>query len=102
MRDGVHRALLVRQLAAVPERELERQDADDPVDQPARDEARAREVLEGGGLDEAAVRPTVPRRSAGVELGLMRHLAGTQTVIAPASTLTLNSLTFMRSPPSSS
>ena len=39
MRNGAERAALVRQLAAVPERELERQDADDPVDQAARDEA---------------------------------------------------------------
>ena len=43
MRNRVQGALLVRQLAAVPERELEREDPDDPVDQSPRHEAGARE-----------------------------------------------------------
>ena len=73
MRDGVHRALLVRQLAAVTERELERQDPDDPVDQAPRHEPRAREVLEGAGMDESRVRPPVASATAAVELGLMRR-----------------------------
>ena len=41
--DRAQRALLVRDLAAVPDREVEREQADDPVDERARDEARARE-----------------------------------------------------------
>src|SRR5581483_5915166 len=44
--DLLERALLVRRLSARVERELDRQDADDPVDQPSRDEAGAGEPLE--------------------------------------------------------
>ena len=42
--DGAERSLLVRDLAAAPEGQVERQDADDPVDEAARNEPRAREV----------------------------------------------------------
>jgi hypothetical protein len=46
MRNRVQGALLIRQLAAVAESELEREDPDDPVDQSTRDESRAREPFE--------------------------------------------------------
>ena len=48
MRDRMEGALLVRQLAAVAERQLEREHADDPVDQTPGHEAGTREVLERG------------------------------------------------------
>jgi hypothetical protein len=50
--DGVESALLVRELAAVPDRELERQDSDDGVDQSTRDESRTREPFESTRPDE--------------------------------------------------
>ena len=48
------RALLIGELSLVADGDEEREHADDPVDQSARDEARAREHLEGGGVDEVA------------------------------------------------
>ena len=48
------RALLVGELPLVAHGDEEREHADDPVDQPARDEAGARENLEGGRVDEVA------------------------------------------------
>ena len=112
MRNRVQRALLVRQLAAVPERELEREDADDPVDR-----ARARRTRRARGPRSPSTgrscSPAAPaERSASVVVnccmwillstGFAARSRGTQTVMAPASTLTLNALTFVRSPPSSS
>src|SRR6185503_5495777 len=46
MRDGLQRALLIRGRAAGPDGELDREDADDPVDEAAGDESRTREPLE--------------------------------------------------------
>ena len=54
--DRVKRALLVGDLAAAADREPEREDADDPVDEPARDEARAGEHLEAASGRSAARR----------------------------------------------
>ena len=46
VRDRLQRPLLVRQLAAVAERELQGENPDDPVDEPAGDEPGPREPLE--------------------------------------------------------
>jgi len=50
MGDGLERALLVRGRAAGAESELDREDADDSVDQPASGEARAREPFEAAAV----------------------------------------------------
>ena len=50
--DGAERSLLVRDLAAAPEGKVERQDADDPVDEAACHEPGARENREQPRVDE--------------------------------------------------
>ena len=58
VRDRVQCALLVRDLASVPERQPERENADDSVDEPPRDEACAGERFERmGALDTLANAP---------------------------------------------
>ena len=87
MRDRLERPLLARRLSACADRELEGEDPDDPVDQPAGDEAGPGEQLEriaprdllaaAAGLPElrlAAHRRTdngarAEHRSAGLRLG---------------------------------
>ena len=49
-----HRPLLIGRLAAAADRKLEGKDADDPVDEAARDEPGAREPLERPAVDEFA------------------------------------------------
>ena len=51
--DGPERALLIRDLSAAPEGQVERQDADDPVDEAACHEPGAREDREQPRVDEA-------------------------------------------------
>ena len=51
--DGAERSLLVRDLAAAPEGQVEGQDADDPVDEAACHEPGAREDREERRVDEA-------------------------------------------------
>ena len=46
--------LLIGELTLVADGDEKREHADDPVDQPAGDETRAREHLERGGVDEVA------------------------------------------------
>ena len=53
MLDRSQRTLLVRDLAAMSDREVEGEDADDSVDESPRDETGAREHGVGGGLDES-------------------------------------------------
>ena len=50
--DRSERTLLVRDLTPVPDREVEGEEADDPVDEGPRDEPGAREDLEGCALDK--------------------------------------------------
>ena len=54
VRERAHGALLVGRLAAAADRELQRQEADDPVDEAARDEPGAGEPLERPAVDEVA------------------------------------------------
>ena len=101
--ERLERPLLVRRLAAVAERQLEREHGDDAVDHAAGGETRAGEPLE-------AVRARDPFALLLAHLGRSLHAhrvspipwRGTQSVSASGSTLTLNDLTFDRSPPSSS
>ena len=109
LRDRLQRALLVRRLAAVAERELQREDPDDPVDHAARDEAGACQPLEAVGARDPfslvlglADRRTTLRRHAHVLIPLRRALAGRTAAAHPARPSTLNVFTFVRSPPSSS
>ena len=60
------------------------------------------DTFEGAGLDECPACAPVGSRQMISRCRPHRVSAGTQTVSDPASTLTLNSLTFERSPPSSS
>jgi len=53
IRDRVESALLVRDLAPGPERQLERQNPDDRIDDPPRYEARAGKRFERRGAREA-------------------------------------------------
>ena len=92
--------MLVRDLAAAPEGQVERQYADDPVDEAACHEAGAREDREQPRVDEAlAGCPRLHARGGGVRPDAHGCL-GTQTVTAFGSTLILKDLTFTRSPPS--
>ena len=72
-----------------------------PYMQGARDEPRPGEHLEGLRVDEVVAGfASLANRSG--RLGNAAHEAGTQIVTAFGSTATLNDLTFVRSPPSSS
>ncbi len=118
VRNGVQRALLVRELPPVPDRELEREDPDDRVDEAAGHESAAGEELERPRVNEVAPgRLRRPERLRVLRVLYLAQLAatacavgveaaaasiGTQTETAPGTTLTLNALTFSRSPPSSS
>jgi hypothetical protein len=73
VRVGLERALLVRGLTADADRELHREDADDPVHQPAGDEADARGPLEAAALDDGfATSPRLRDRVAHAHLRRIR------------------------------
>ncbi len=73
--DGAQRTLLVRELAAVADSDVEREDADDAVDDPARHEARPPEQLEGPRVDETVSgRAKLHDRGPGINHVRARHL----------------------------
>ena len=81
MRDGVERALLVRDLAAVPDREPEREHADDRVDEPAGDEPGAREHFEGAECDEAVAGVLAPDSRLARDWLLMSRLLSSLPIV---------------------
>ena len=78
-------------LPPVPDREVEREQADDPVQEAARDEPCPCEHLEGLRVDEVVPRGARAANRSG-RVGHPAHRHGTQNVTAFGSTSTLNEL----------
>ena len=102
--DGSQGALLVRDLAAVPDDQLEREQADDPVDERTRHETGPRENREERRVDESLAGRAGAAERQGIRLRRC-HCAsdssfGRQIVIAAGCTSIVKDLTFSRSPPS--
>ena len=73
--NGMKGTLLVRELAAVADSDVEREDADDAVDDPARHEASPPEQLEGPRVDETiSGRAGLRDRGPGINHVRARHL----------------------------
>src|SRR4029450_10992970 len=117
VRHSVQRALLVLELAALAEGDLERQESDDRVDQATGDEARARKPFEpAGSRDSLACRSSNTDSAAaggiahcpsspsirGPAACIGKLASGTRTVMPLGSTFALRRFTVARSPPSSS
>ena len=104
--DRPQRALLVRDLAAVPDRQVEGEEADDPVDERPRDEPGARQDRERASPDEPfapRARAAQRRAESGRTVATSPHSSlGRQIVIAAGCTFTVKDRTFSRSPPSTS